>query len=78
MNTIRKASESFVAWCADGSPAARLERTIAQGVIGGAIGALSEMAGAPEWVQMGVAPIIMAVLAPLQAQLGESIEKSAR
>ena len=33
-NPIRKASTAFVNWCADTSPAARLERTIAQGVIG--------------------------------------------
>lgn len=52
-NIVRMVSEGFVAWCADTSPAARLERTIAQGLIGVAIGfsrALSVLLSGYRWV----------------------------
>lgn len=73
-NIIRRMSEGFVAWCADTSSAARLERTIAQGVIGVVIGLLSSIAGAPEWAQLCVVPVVMAVLAPIQAEIGKAGE----
>lgn len=69
-NLIRKTSNAFVEWCADNSPAAKLERTIAQGVIGVGVGILAGVAGAPEWVQIGVVPVVMAILAPIQATIG--------
>lgn len=69
-NPIRKATSKFIEWCADDSPAARFERTIAQGVIGIAIGALSGIAGAPEWASALVIPVTMAFLAPIQAAIG--------
>ena len=71
-NPIRRCTEAFVAWCADPSPAARLERTVAQGVVGVAAGTLAGGAGAPAWIQLGVIPATMAVLAPLQAAIGEA------
>lgn len=68
--TIRKYTEAFVAWCADASPAAKFERTVAQGVIGVLMSWLSSLAGAPEVVQTIVVPVTMAVLAPIQAEIG--------
>lgn len=70
-NPIRKATTAFVNWCADTSPAARLERTIAQGVIGVAASAVANIAGAPEWVTIGLAPTVMAILTPIQAEIGK-------
>lgn len=70
-NPIRTATTAFVNWCADTSPAARLERTIAQGVIGVGVSLLANTAGAPEWVTIGLAPTVMAVLAPIQAEIGK-------
>lgn len=67
----RRASEAFVNWCADPSPAARFERTVAQGVIGVGVACLSGIAGAPEWVQFAAVPLAMAVLAPIQAEIGK-------
>ena len=68
---IRRASTAFVNWCADTTPAARLERTIFQGVIGVACGTLANVTGAPEWVQLGIIPTVMAIIAPLQAEVGK-------
>ena len=34
MSIIDKATDGFVAWCAEDTPGARLQRTIVQGVIG--------------------------------------------
>ncbi len=70
MNIIRKATNAFVAWCADNSPAAKFERSVAQGVIGVASAGIASIAGAPEWVQIGLVPTVMAVLAPTQAWIG--------
>ena len=67
---IRRASEAFVAWCADNSAAAKFERSVAQGVIGVASACLAGIAGAPEWVQVGLVPTVMAVIAPTQAWIG--------
>lgn len=74
MNIIRKATNAFVAWCADNSPAAKFERTVAQGVIGVGIACLTGLSGAPDWVQFSVVPLTMAVLAPIQAEIGKTNE----
>lgn len=74
MNIIRKTTNAFVAWCADNSPAAKFERTVAQGLVGVGIACLTGLTGAPEWVQFAVVPATMAVLAPIQAQIGASDE----
>lgn len=67
---IRRASEAFVAWCADPSPAARFERTIAQGVVGVGVACLAGLTGLPDWAQFCAVPLVMAVLAPVQAEIG--------
>lgn len=65
---MRKLTTKFVEWCADPSPAARLERTVAQGVIAAvAVGITTGQWGA------GVATaVIMAVITPIQAALGKT------
>ena len=70
---IRRASDGFVSWCADNSAAAKLERTVAQGVIGVAVGALAGEAGAPPEVQTHIRPVPMALLSPIQARIGASL-----
>lgn len=74
MNIIRKATNAFVAWCADNSPAAKFERTVAQGLVGVGIACLTGLSGAPEWVQFAIVPSVMAVLAPIQAEIGKTHE----
>ncbi len=65
-------TDRFIKWCARDTDAARLQRTVAQGVIGVGVGAITNIAGAPEWVTMIVIPGVMAVLAPVQAAIGNS------
>lgn len=67
---IRRITEGITEWCADNSPAAKLERTVAQGAIGVASAALAAVAGAPEWVQQVIIPTVMVVFTALQAQIG--------
>lgn len=74
MNIIRKATNAFVAWCADNSAAAKFERTVAQGLVGVGIACLTGLSGAPEWVQFAIVPTVMAVLAPIQAEIGKTHE----
>lgn len=74
MNIIRKTTNAFVAWCADNSAAAKFERTVAQGLVGVGIACLTGLSGAPEWVQFAIVPTVMAVLAPIQAQIGKADE----
>lgn len=74
MNIIRKTTNAFVAWCADNSPAAKFERTVAQGLVAVGVACLTGLSGSPEWVQFAVVPTVMAVLAPIQAQIGASNE----
>lgn len=64
---IRRATEGFVSWCADNSPAAKLERTAAQGIL--AAVAVSVTTG--EWGAAFAVAVIMAVLSPIQAKIGE-------
>lgn len=68
----RKATEKFVNWCNDNSTAARLERTIAQGVIGVIIGGLAT----GEWGGAVVVGVAMAVLSPIQAMLGKNDDEA--
>lgn len=74
MNIIRKATNAFVSWCADNSAAAKFERTVVQGLVGVGIACLTGLSGAPEWVQFAVVPTVMAVLAPIQAEIGKTHE----
>lgn len=71
----RRFSEAFVEWCADNSPAARLERTIAQGIIGIAAGIATAALTGNGAVGTVVAPMVMAVLSPIQASIGKSLEE---
>lgn len=74
MNIIRKATNAFVSWCADNSAAAKFERTVAQGLVGVGIACLTGLTGAPDWVQFAIVPTVMAVLAPIQAEIGKTHE----
>ena len=74
MNIIRKATNAFVAWCADNSASAKFERTVVQGLVGVGIACLTGLSGAPEWVQFAIVPTVMAVLAPIQAEIGKTHE----
>lgn len=73
-NPIRKLTNAFVEWCADNSPAAKLERTIAQGIVGVAVGCLASISGAPYWVTMAAIPTTMAILSPIQAYIGNTLK----
>jgi len=69
-NVIRKVTEGFTAWCAEDSTAARFERTLAQGVIAVVVAGLKT----EEWgAAFGVA-LVMAVLSPIQAEMGRADE----
>ena len=70
-NPIRKATTAFVNWCADTSPAARLERTIAQGVIGVGASRQGHPAGAPPGVSHRQAPPGKALRGPRPAEIGK-------
>ena len=59
-----------MAWCAENSPAARLERTVFQGVCGLLAAWLASIAGAPEWLQTVIVPGFMLLMTELQAAAG--------
>ena len=42
--------------------------------MGVGIACLTGLSGAPEWVQFAVVPSVMAVLAPIQAEIGKTNE----
>lgn len=65
---MRKLTSRFCAWCADTSDAARLERTVAQGIIA----AVSVGMTTGEWGASVVTAVIMAVITPIQAALGKT------
>ena len=71
---MRRFTERFIAWCAEDSAAARFERSVAQAILGIACAGISLGAGAPEWFTVSVAPVIMAVLAPVQHAIGNKGE----
>ena len=54
---------------------ARLLRTIIQGVLGVFCSYLSVLAlNAPEFVALFVIPLVMAILSPIMAEIGKSLE----
>lgn len=63
---LRRCTQAFVAWCADDSPAAKFERTVAQGTIGAVAVGLTT----GEWGAAFATAIAMAVISPVQAQIG--------
>lgn len=65
---MRKLTSRFCAWCADTSDAARLERTVAQGVI--AAVAVGVTTG--EWGPSVVTAVIIAIFTPIQAAIGHA------
>lgn len=68
---MRKITTKLVEWSSDNSPAARLERTIAQGVIGVVIGGLTT----GEWTGACIVGLAMAILSPVQALIGKGLDK---
>lgn len=66
---IRKFTEKFIAWCADNSAAARLERSVAQGVLAVVVAGVTT----GQWGAAAATAAIVAVLSPIQAKLGESL-----
>lgn len=67
---VRRATEAFCAWTADESPAARLERTVAQG----AVAALAVGVTTGEWGAATLTALAMAVISPVQAMLAKEAE----
>lgn len=70
MGIIDKLAEAFVAWCARDTAAARLERTIAQGVLAVVVTGLTT----GEWGAAALTGVIMAVVSPIQAAIGNEGE----
>lgn len=71
-NPIRSASEKFVAWCADKSDAARVERTVAQAVVIGVSDFVATINGLPPWASALVTLVGMPVLTILMAEIGKT------
>lgn len=69
---IRKFTNGFMAWCVDNSAAARLERSVAQGVLAVVIAGVTT----GEWGVAAMTAAIVAVLSPIQAKLGASLEET--
>lgn len=72
---IRRMSEGFIEWCADNSAAARLERTVAQGFIGIIAALIAAAITDNGFVGTVMAPMLMAVLSPIQALIGKNLEE---
>lgn len=66
----RRATEAFVAWCAEDTPAAKFERTVAQGVVGAVVAGVTTGI----WGAAFATALVMAVLAPVQAQIGRKAD----
>ena len=68
-------TEKFIDWCADQSPTARFERTLAQGVISVVATELPQQLAQvqlPGWVSGLIIPCCMAVLSIIQAEFGKN------
>lgn len=65
--------EKFIAWCAKDTSAARLERTIVQGIISAFVVAFPQMMQVvtlPEWVTAFAVAVGMAILSPIMKAIG--------
>lgn len=62
---MKKIVSKFYAWCHDPSPEARFTRTIAQGIIGVIVSGITT----GEWGAAAIVGAIMAILAPIQAEI---------
>lgn len=69
---VRRITEKFTGWCAEDSTAARFERTLAQGVIAAVVAGVST----GKWGTAFVVALVMAILAPIQAEIGKGQEDS--
>ena len=63
----RRVTEGFCAWCAEDTPAAKFERTVAQGVVASVAAGLAT----GQWGAAFAVALAMAVLSPVQAMIGE-------
>lgn len=70
-NPIRSASEKFVAWCADKSDAARVERTVAEAVIIGTTDFIATINGLPPWASALFTLVGMPVLTIFLSEIGK-------
>lgn len=73
-NIIDKATDSFVAWCAEDTPSARLQRTVVQGIVGVAAASVAYYITGDGVASIVIAPAIMAVLSPIQKAIGNKGE----
>lgn len=73
-NIIGKMTDGFVAWCAEDTAGARLQRTVVQGVIGVAASAVAYYLTGDGVQGIVLAPLVMAVLAPVQKAIGNKGE----
>lgn len=71
-NPIRDITDKFVAWCADKSDAARVERTVAQAVIIGVSDFIATINGLPPWASALVTLVGMPVLTIFMAEIGKT------
>lgn len=67
MGAIDKIVEKFLAWCHADTPAARFERTVAQGLVAVVVAGVTT----GEWGTASIVAAVMAVLAPVQAEIGK-------
>lgn len=73
-NESRTITERFVDWCAKDTAAARFERSVAQGIIGVGTGIFTATATNDPILGTVVAPVVMAILAPIQKAIGNKGE----
>lgn len=72
-------TEKFIEWCNEDTPDARMQRTIAQGIVGAIIVAIPQMVELvtlPEWASGLLVACIMAILAPVQAHIGKKADNN--
>ena len=70
MGKIDDVTNSFIDWCHRDTAAARLQRTVVQGVLGVGVGLLTMVVDAPQWITLAIIPITMAILTPIMAEIG--------
>lgn len=74
MNIIRKAPTRSSPGARTTVPPPSSSAPSRQGLVGVGIACLTGLTGAPEWVQFAIVPTVMAVLAPIQAEIGKTNE----
>ena len=71
---INKATDEFIEWCAKDTASARLQRSVAQGLVGVACAAVAYYLTGNGVVSVIVTPSVMALLAPIQKAIGNKGE----